>query len=63
MNGLSDKRGDRNAEKEKYGKIANEVINIFVKNDMSVGECSDFMLFLRHKIEEQKILPQKNTEE
>lgn len=54
---------NRNAEKEKYGKIANEVINIFVKNDMSVGECSDFMLFLRHKIEEQKILPQKNTEE
>lgn len=54
---------NKNAEKEKYGKIANEVIDIFVKNDMSVGEYSDFMLFLRHKIEEQKILPQEITEE
>ena len=52
---------NRNAEK--YEEIANEVINIFVENDMSVGEYSDFMLFLRHKIEKQKILPQKITEE
>lgn len=54
---------DKNIEKEKYEKIANEVINIFVKNNMSVGEYSDFMLFLRHKIEEQKILPQFLAEE
>lgn len=53
---------NRNIEKEKYEKIANEVINIFVKNNMSVGEYSDFMLFLRHKIEEQKILPQEITD-
>lgn len=49
-------------KEEKYGKIVSEVINIFVKNDMSVGEYSNFMLFLRHKIEEQKILPQEITE-
>lgn len=53
---------NKNAQKEKYGKIANEMVDILAKNDMSVGEYLDFMLFLRHKIEEQKILPQETTE-
>ena len=50
-------------KEEKYDKVANEVIGILVKNDMSVGEYSDFMYFLKRRIEDQKILPQRITEE